>query len=217
MTKEEETLEIIDAEIVEELNEPKLDFDKPASRKQPRGTRKKDFPQFTPENREAIVSALTLGAPIELAAEFAGVHPDTVKDWLERGREFKLKLEEGEDLYPVQEDFAEFYDASTKKSANAAIAILGNLQRMARNNGNLALKLLEKIRPDEFGQRQTIDMRGKVAHGHVHVSGDRVLEGGETAKKLSEGSLWKIKELMKKEQKALEAGEKQDEDTKKDD
>jgi len=209
MKEEEEVIEILTAEVVEDLEEPNIDFSKASSKKWPIGTRKKDFPQFTPANREAIIQAMSLGSPQDMAAQFAGVHPDTVRHWMGKGQQAVEKLNLGEELLPVEEDFAEFWIDCTKKSAKAAMGLLAGLQVSARTNPHIGLKLLEKIRPEEFGQRQSIEMKGKVAHGHVHVSGDKLIEGDQVAQRLDEGTLWKMKELIRAEEdrKALPPGE----------
>jgi DNA invertase Pin-like site-specific DNA recombinase len=84
--KKKEEVEIIDAEIVEEISNPDLDFEKKKkSLKKPRGKRKKDFPEFTPNTREKVIQITSLGSPPEITAKAAGIHPRTLQSWLKRG------------------------------------------------------------------------------------------------------------------------------------
>ena len=205
--------DFIDAEVLEEITTPDLsDIDEyKGPRKKPVGTRKKDFPSFTPEVRETILQVTSLGAPPQYAAKYAGVSPSTLFRWLERGRAAQAAIDDGreDDLAPIEKDFAAFFSNYNKTVATAVIGILGNLQRAARNNPHVALKLLEKLDPEQFGQRQAIDMNvaGRVGVGHLHVNARDLVDGGEIARQLTTEELRALRESIKK-RKQLKAGSK---------
>lgn len=205
--------EVIDAEIVEEITTPDFSAaeEYKGPRKKPVGTRKKDFSRFTPQVRETILQVTSLGAPPAYAAKYSGVSPTTLFRWLERGRNAQAAIDEGrgDDLSPVERDFADFFSNYNKTVATTVIGILGNLQRQARNNPHVALKLLEKLDPEQFGQRQAIDMNvaGKV--GHVHFDARDLVQGEEVAKQLTTEELKMLRESIEK-RKQLKAGEEEE-------
>ena len=205
--------EILEAEVVDIMEEPPNYPQGPerhsSSRKGKHGTRKKDFARFTPEVRETILQVTRIGAPPQYAAKFAGVAPSTLLRWLERGRNAQRVIDEGngDELAPVEKDFANFFIAYNETVSKVVVGLLGTLQRQARRNPNVALKLLEKLDPEQFGQRQAIDMNvaGKV--GHLHVNAKDLIDGGEVAKQLTTEELRALRESIKK-RKQLKAGSK---------
>jgi len=137
------------------------------------------------------------------------VAPSTLLRWLERGRNAQRVIDEGngDELAPVEKDFANFFIAYNETVSKVVVGLLGTLQRQARRNPNVALKLLEKLDPEQFGQRQAIDMNvaGKV--GHLHVNAKDLIDGGEVAKQLTTEELRALRESIKK-RKQLKAGSK---------
>ncbi len=200
-------VEIIDAEIVEEITDPNLNFkEEKKSRKKPRGKRKKDFPEFTPQNREKLIQLAALGSPPDVTAKAAGIHPMTLENWLEKGRALTDRLNEGEDLEPVEKDFVDFYLRYTQVTANAVVSLLGVLQTQARKNPHIALKLLEKLDPENFGAKTELKMSGKVKHGHLHahVAVGSIEAGEEIAKRMTTDQLRRLRGHRVKQ---IEAGE----------
>lgn len=220
--------QVLDAEILEEITTPDYSAaeEYKGPQKKPRGTRKKDHPKFTPEARETILQLVSVGTPDNHAANYAGVRVDTLYRWLEYGRVAQDKIDAGDedDLNPVDLDFANFFSQYLKVKPSPIIGLLQTVLRAARGtkgdiekgipatkpNPQLALRLLEKLDPVQFGPRQNIDMNvsGKVAHGHLHGTvNQNVLDGGEIAKQLSTDELRALRAdiISKKEPKKLPA------------
>ena len=227
--------EVIDAEIVEEITSPNLDDVDVCAHvgrdKQPRGTRKRDFPKFNPKTRETILALVAEGSPDNHAANIAGITVATLYRWLERGRTSQRYLDEGDEVDPIDTDFAEFFTNYNKLFSAPRIQLLRSIMKAAKGdpgdpekgipptkpNHNLALKMLEKLDPEQFGQRQAIDMqvKGKVGVGHIHVDA-RQLEGGtdEILGRITTEDLRLLRAAKQKEkqQKALPAGDEEDDE-----
>jgi hypothetical protein len=244
--KKKEEVEILDAEIIEEITNPdfsNLEVSRSIGRpKKPKGTRKKDFPKFTPEVRETILRLVGNGSPANHAVNIAGVGLESLYRWLERGRHAQNKIDDGyeDTLEPVDVDFANFFVNYNRVSSNPIIELIHGIMKAAKGdpgspgspgdpdngipptpaipptkpNPNLALRLLEKLDPEQFGQRQAIDMRvaGKVGVGHVHVTADKLIEGSDIAKRLTDEELLLLRGNLQKEKekKMLPSGNEED-------
>jgi hypothetical protein len=204
--------EIIDAEIVEELTNPNWDFEK-KSKKQPQGTRKKDFPSFTPKTRLKILNATVAGLPFHVCAAEGGVTGPTLKRWLEKGQRAQERIDEGEidELSTVEVEFAEFFMGVNQQHAKAMINPYKTVHDAATTGQSVkaAQWLLERRWPDDFGDKkklqidQDVNWRGRLTKTNVDNRG--------TAKRLSTEDL---KALRESHIKLLEAGDekKKDED-----
>jgi hypothetical protein len=218
VTKKEE-VEVLDAEVLEYINNPDLEFKEP-SRKKPRGKRKKDFPAFTHPTRTLILSATMKGVPPDVAAKAAGVLPDTLYNWLQRGALVVELLETGdeertEDIAPVELDFAEFYTEFNKAAAFGEVRLIDIINTACEDDPKLAMRWLEKVNPERFGPKiqQQISMTGQVAHAHLHGSVGKLPEGKGLAKRLPTEDLKALRaNLIKDKQKLLEAGEIEEDD-----
>lgn len=214
METKKETVELIEAEVVDDLCSPDWDFEE-KSRKQPRGMRKKDFPAFTAKVKNTILHATQLGMPLNISAQAAGVALSTVERWLQRGQVAQEQLDLYDDpedagLVPIDKDFAEFYLFYTKSLAIGPMRLAEIINAACEENPNLAMKWLEKQRPAEFGQRQSIEMTGKVAHAHIH---GKLPEGTDLVKQLTTEEIKYLKEdIVKKKQNLLEAGKIEESD-----
>jgi len=197
-------VEIVDAEVIEEITTPDYDFEDKRLEKQPKGTRKKDYPAFNPESRAKLLEVIELGVPLDIAADAAGVSISTVQRWLERGEMVQNRIDDDatDGLDPIDYDFAEFYMDCKQYSARGVTKLAQILTDAAADNPHIALKWIEKVRPDHFGAKQAIEMTGKVIHGHLHTSA----EGSEIVKRLSTEELKLLKADMTK-RKQLKSGE----------
>lgn len=207
-----EDIKVLDATVVSELLEAPIDPDLEVwegQKKWPRGTRKKDFQDFKPEVRDKILEAIKLGSPLQYAARFAGISPSTLNRWLERGAMAQARIEEGyeDELVAVEKDFAAFYTECIQSNATVILALLGNLVRQSMANPHVALKLLEKLDPAQFGPRQSIDISGKVGIGHIHVDARQLADGADIVKKLSTEELRLLRSDLSR--RLLEAGSKE--------
>ncbi len=215
VTKKEE-VEVLEAEVVDYILNPDLEFKEP-SKKKPRGKRKKDFPMFTESTRTAILAVVMKGAPIETAAQVAGVKVDTVYSWLERGQMVADILESGdeeriEDIADVEMDFAKFYIQYNKAQAFAEVRLIDIITDATEDDPKLAMQWLGRINP-RYSSKQQIHMTGDMRHGHVHVSAGKLPEGEGLAKRLPTKDLKALRaNLVKDKQKLLEAGEIDEDD-----
>lgn len=209
--------DIIDAEVLEELAEPDWEFEE-KSKKKPRGTRKKDFPAFTAKNRLKILEMATLGAAPEICADYAGVHPQTLARWLERGDLAQARVDEGEEeeLAPVEIEFATFYMAFRQARATAAANPIATIAREAKENWKAAVVWLEKQRPDLYAARQALEISGhttqdiRIGEGSTR---QKAINTDELARRLSTDQLKRIRADVIKSKKLLKAGDEEvDED-----
>jgi hypothetical protein len=212
---EEEAAEVVEVEVLEpeeiaEFGDSGYDIKEPwakrRKRKHPRGTRKQDFPLFTPAVREAILQATRLGATLKIAANNAGVRKETAEGWMIRGEEALERFEAGEELIPIENDFLHFYLGCLQSKSAGALRLIGILQKASKNNPNIAMKLLEKLEPEDYGAKQAIEMTGKVAHAHAHLH-KGLPTGDDVAKQLSSEELRLLRADIKQkdEQKKLAA------------
>lgn len=74
---------------------------------------------FDDERADALLNAIRLGTPLQVACDFAGIHRDTLRLWRGRGRE-ALRVEKGK-RSPIQRKFAEFIVSLDKAVAQAGI------------------------------------------------------------------------------------------------
>lgn len=85
-----------------------------------------------------------------------------------------------------------------------AVELTAIIQEGCRTNPGLAMRWLEKTYPSEFGQKQSIEMTGKVAHAHIH---GKLSERTDLVKQLTTEEIKYLKEdIVKKKQNLLEAG-----------
>jgi len=216
VTKKEE-VEVIEAEVLEEILNPDLEFDEP-SKKKPVGTRKKDFPLFTDSVRTSILAAVMKGAPIDTAAEAAGVQPRTVYGWLERGQIVVELLESGdeecvEEIAPVEHDFADFFVQFNKAKSFGKLRLIKIIDEACVDDPKLAMRWLEKLDPAEYGHKEQIHMTGQMTYGHIHVRGDKLPEGQDLARRLPTQDLKALRSnIIKDKARMLEAGEIDEDD-----
>lgn len=183
--------EIIEAEIVGDFTEP-IEIQEPwakrRKRKKPRGTRMKDFPEFTTKVKEKILNAARLGMPVDFSAYFAGVHPNKLLNWLKFGAEAKEKAESGLKLNRIEKAFVDFDTEYQTAVVTPVAVLLADAFRAARADGPTAIKLLEKIAPTQFGPKPTSTI-------NVGVSVQQGLTDGtnEVHKKISTGDLRKLR------------------------
>lgn len=210
MAKKKKEVVVLDAEIIEEITTPDFSdteiYTGPG--KKPQGSSKKDYPKFTPETRETILQLVGGGSPENHAVNIAGIHIDTLYRWLERGRMFQGKIDDGfeDELELVDKDFANFHTAFYKVKSTPIVVLLQGVMKAARGdpdnginpNPTLALRLLEKLDPEQFGQKSAVDIRQAIKQDV------RVIGAGGSVKQLAEGEEI-VKQLSTEELRFLRA------------
>lgn len=106
--------------------------------------------KLTPNVQRRIVTAITLGAPMSLAAAYAGVSPDAAAQWVIRGNEVDAK-----------DPYKSFAQAVLEAEGSSAIGLLAKIEAAA-NEGEwrAAAWKLERRYPQLFG-RQSLEVVGK--------------------------------------------------------
>ena len=101
--------------------------------------------KLEPEVQERIVQALLLGNHRQDAAEYAGIHPATLRRWLLRG------FEEQEGPYVA------FRKAVLEAEARAKITAMGCITKAARDGDwKAAAWYLQKKYPHQFSNRSEV-------------------------------------------------------------
>lgn len=97
--------------------------------------------KLTPEVQAKVVEALRLGAPRKLAAEYAGIAYDTLREWCLRRGPF----------------YVAFAGALKEAESKGSVAALAKIQKAATDGQwQAAAWLLERRDPENFGRRQVV-------------------------------------------------------------
>lgn len=98
---------------------------------------------FTPEARERILQAISVGAHLETAAQVAGVSYSTFNRWMQRGEREKRSA------------FAQFTRDVHAARARLEVKLLAVMVKAAMDGDwRAATRLLECLNPKAFGRRQ---------------------------------------------------------------
>lgn len=99
----------------------------------------------TPERTMRITKATRAGAPLEVAARFAGITPQTLRNWIRRGR-----ADQQADRSSPYSRFVEVYDTALGEVGVFALGVIVG----AAQNGTwqAAAWLLERRFPEHFGR-----------------------------------------------------------------
>jgi transposase len=96
---------------------------------------------LTPEVQERICKALRAGNTYKDAAEYGGVDPSTMRNWMARGRK-------------GQEPFAAFLAAVKKAETAAVMKAVKAIRKAGDKNWTAYAWWLERKRPDEWSTLQ---------------------------------------------------------------
>ena len=132
--------------------------------------------KLTDEVQENICNWLKLGYYQEDAAIMAGISPSTYYEWMKKGEQERVALEEGEKALtlpdtslPASEDgtpeieliypFLEFSEAVKKARAEAEGAHIRNIRKAADNGvWQASAWFLERSHPKKWGKRSQLDL-----------------------------------------------------------
>lgn len=101
--------------------------------------------RFTPEVRERLLQAVRAGVYMASAAAYAGVHIDTLDDWLRHGR---TDRDAG-----CESDFAAFSEGMERAAVLVEIGALANITAAAANDWRAAAWLVERRYPERYAKR----------------------------------------------------------------
>lgn len=118
--------------------------------------------KFTPERVDRIVEALNEKNPMTTAADYAGISRRTLYDWLETGEDCLERHERGEDLTPIEQEFADFYRRLRKARVSAERAQLDKIIEAGESGTwQASAWWLERVHPDKYSRRQKVDHSGR--------------------------------------------------------
>lgn len=113
--------------------------------------------RLSADQRSRIVLALRVGSTFEVAAQSAGVHVNTVSNWVRRGRE---------DLAAGKRSvFSEFWEQCQTTQAQHIVALEGVVTKAAIRDEDwkAAGWLLERKRPAEYGRKDQVTVQVRQA------------------------------------------------------
>lgn len=102
--------------------------------------------KLTPEVQRKIAEAVGRGSPYYLAAQEAGVAPETISRWLRLGEESSAKAA-----------FRAFHAAVKQAEARFVNEAVKEIGKAGKKEWRALGWLLERRFPDEFGRRDAID------------------------------------------------------------
>jgi hypothetical protein len=144
--------------------------------------------KLTPVVQQAIVNAVTAGAPLVQAAELAGIDKSTVLEWMRRG-------EERDPVRPTTNAYANFASAITHAKASDEVRRIARIDAAARGGAVIHEKTtrypdgrtvterqvqppdwradsfhLERCYPDRWGRQQRIDLSVQIRQAVEEVA-----------------------------------------------
>jgi hypothetical protein len=100
--------------------------------------------KLSPEVQAILVCALSEGATIEHACDYAGIHPATFHRWMQRGEE-------------DEPEFRDFCEATTRARGTGIVRDLATISKAAQaGNWKAAAWRLQHCHPKEYGGKLTI-------------------------------------------------------------
>lgn len=96
-------------------------------------------PLLDPPVRETLLAAIKLGCRPSVAAQYARISPQTLQEWVRRGR--------GEDRRPATRPYVELVAAIEQAEAEAVVYVLGQLHRAMSRSPKAAMWFLENRDP----------------------------------------------------------------------
>lgn len=116
--------------------------------------------KITPELTERVCELIEKGLPYTLVCEAVGINESTFYDWIKKGEIGK-------------KGYTDFSERVSKSKANYALICLERVNKYADNGSAFcATWLLERRFPNEFGRRESIDIKSKNRNESVNINAD---------------------------------------------
>ena len=115
--------------------------------------------KLTPEVQAKILLHLRVGSYVETAAACAGIHKDTLYDWMRRGAK-------------GEQPFAAFAEAVHQAIAESESKDLATILKASQTNWTAAAWRLERRFPDRYGRHDRLKVETKVSE----TESDRLVE-----------------------------------------
>lgn len=104
--------------------------------------------KLTPEVQRRIVDAISAGNYYEAAARYAGVHPESIINWMHRGSTAKAGI------------YFEFFEAVTRAEAEAEVRIVAQWQQQVPQDWRAARDFLARRYPQRWGPTDKHELSG---------------------------------------------------------
>lgn len=130
--------------------------------------------KLTPEVQDKIVSAIRVGNYIDVAAQYAGIHKDTLYHW--------MQLAHDEDANGPHRQFSDAIKAALAQSEVEGVA---RITSAARENWQAMAWRLERRFPDRWGRNDRVRVDANV---RLETKDDLLAEG--TALGLTEADIF---------------------------
>lgn len=116
-----------------------------------------------PTMEARILAALRAGNYLSTAAEAAGLHPQTLSSYLERG--------EADREHERNTPYAAFFEAVKKARGEGEAALVARIARAGHDSWQANAWLLERQYPERWGRRDRVGLEHS---GRVNVSHDEI-------------------------------------------
>lgn len=121
--------------------------------------------KLTPEITARFLDAIKLGAPYQLACNYAGITYQTMLNWRDR----------------TEDVFLEFFEAIKQAEGEAAIQWLTTLDKHSEADARWAAWKLERRYPHEFGRRDRMPIDERELDRQFRETLAGIEAGGETS------------------------------------
>ena len=105
--------------------------------------------KFNPARAARVLAAIADGNHKHVAARLAGVHPETVSNWLKRGEAASTGV------------FAEFFDGFTRAEAAAEAKAIRAWQEAISQDWRAARDFLARRFPERWADRSRVELTGR--------------------------------------------------------
>ena len=119
--------------------------------------------KITPEVQQALVQTIATGNWIEIACEYANIHPATFYRWMERGQSELDRLERDEtaEANPEETPYREFCEAIKKAKASSEVQAVGLIRKAAIDGTwQAAAWYLERSQPKRWAKTDRLEHTG---------------------------------------------------------
>lgn len=116
--------------------------------------------KLTKRTQAAYCEAIEIGAILESAAAYAGVHPETVRQWLTRGVEAAARQQNGEEIDADDARCIDFEEAVARARGVAGMTWQQVVSEAAMTDPSWAWKMLQVRFPEEYRQSNPVEISG---------------------------------------------------------
>jgi transposase len=117
--------------------------------------------KLTPERQSRIVEALSNGNYIETSARYAGITPQGMYKWINRGNTERQRIADGETPKQSERIYVDFVEAVEKARATAEMRNVSLIQKAAIDGTwQASAWFLERSYPKRWGRSDRVEHTG---------------------------------------------------------